>query len=92
MSCHVTFHVLTAAGCMLQLQKEAHEKEETYQRMVAAEKRVGELENENKQLRKDFSDMKRELDKLRKEVSLFCMSAWQECTCCYLPCTYKSCV
>ena len=43
--------------------------------MVDAEKRVGELEDENKQLRKDFSDMKRELDKLRKEVSLFCMSA-----------------
>lgn len=75
MSGHVAFRVLTAADCMLQLQKEAHEKEETYQRMVDAEKRVDELEDENKQLRKDFSDIKRELDKLRKEVSLCCMSA-----------------
>lgn len=47
----------------MQLQKEALEKEETYQRMVNAERRVGELEDENKQL-------KRELDNLRKEVSM----------------------
>lgn len=49
--------------CVMQLQKEAQEKEETYQRMVNAERRVGELEDDNKQL-------KRELDKLRKEVSM----------------------
>ena len=53
--------------CVMQLQKEAQEKEETYQRMVNAERRVGELEDENKQL-------KRELDKLRKEVSMHWVS------------------
>ena len=54
--------------CLMQLQKEAQEKEETYQRMVNAERRVGELEDENKQL-------KRELDKLRKEVCMHRVSS-----------------
>ena len=52
----------------MQLQKEALEKEETYERMVSAEKLVGTLEEENKQLKREMSEMRKELDKLRKEV------------------------
>ena len=53
---------------LVQLQKEAREKEETLQRMLAAEKRVRTLEEDNRHLRREVSEMKKELDKLRKEV------------------------
>ena len=72
----------------MQLQKEAHEKEETHERMIRAEKRVHVLEDENKQLKRDVSDMKKELDKLRKEVRGLCFhclpASWrpEPCICC----------
>lgn len=50
-----------------ELQKEAREKEETSQRMLTAEKRVRVLEDDNRQLRREASEMKKELDRLRKE-------------------------
>ncbi|DBA92208.1 hypothetical protein WJX77_002964 [Trebouxia sp. C0004] len=50
-----------------ELQKEAHEKEETLQRMLSAEKRVRTLEEENRQLRREAAEVRKELDRLRKE-------------------------
>ncbi len=57
--------------CAVQLQKEAREKEETLQRMLSAEKRVRILEEENRQLWREATEVRKELDRLRKEVSQY---------------------